>query len=128
MTVERRERIFNTRDRNKGKERPERPVRKSFVYFSDYAPGPDPDGYTFFHYAPCTYYCKALRLFINATGGGKIQLRVNDDEYIEREIQEGENVFQVERIIPSGTRIRLRFIEDTRAVGIWVAWSGEVEA
>lgn len=130
--IEMRERINNTRKVTEAARanRPQREVvhRPNIVAFSDYVVAPDVDGYCFRHYAPVTYYCKTLSLYLDNTDGGRIQLRVGDDEFVERDVVAGENTIQVERVIPAGTRIRLSFINGTRATGAWIAWSGEVNA
>ena len=131
--AQQRDRMFNTRKRNEGKEkpeRPERPPRQQRLAFSDYAQKPDSDGLIHCHYAPCTYQCEVVRIFIDSTDGGRIQLRVTapnveGDEFVEREVHGGENIIQVSRAIPAGTRVRLRMVEGS-AVGIWTAWTGMV--
>lgn len=123
---EKKERLFNTRKRTQRK----KPETRKVVFpvpFSAYVHEPDVDGFVYRHYAPCTYFCKTLRIFLDNTSGGKVQLRINDNEYVEKEVVQGDNVFQVERIIPAGTRIRLRLIDGTTATGIWVAWVGEID-
>jgi hypothetical protein len=130
--IEKRERINNTRKVTDAM-RTERPARQVVVKthavaFSEYVMVPDQDGFAFRHMAPVGYYCKSLQLFLDNCSGARIQLRVGDDEYVERDVVAGENTFQIERVIPAGTRIRLRFIESTTAMGIWIAWVGEASA
>lgn len=127
--VERRERINNTRKADEAARAGQPPrqviVKVASVAFSEYVMVPDQDGYCFRHMAPVGYYCKSLMIFLDNCVGARIQLRVGDDEYVERDVVVGENIFQIERAIPAGTRIRLRFIESTTATGIWAAWAGE---
>ena len=131
--IEKRERINNTRkveEQRRAGLPPRQVVARTpcVVAFSDYIMTPDVDGFCFRHLAPVTYYCKSLQLWLDNTAGGRIQLRVGDDEYVERDVVAGDNTIQVERIILAGTRIRLRLVNDTKATGVWIAWSGEVNA
>lgn len=126
MPPEQRQRIQNTR-RQTGQKKPERRPQKRAVSFSGYCATPDIDGYFFHHMAPCAYYCKSFVLHIDNTDGGRMRMRIGDDEYVERDIVPGENVVQVERLVPAGTRIKLQLINKTTAAGLWVAWNGECQ-
>ena len=121
------QRLNNTREKGAPRPREQKPVT-SFVAFGEYAPQADADGYFLRHLAPTTYYCRSVVIFVDNTTGGRVRFRVNDDEYVERDLAQGMNTLQVERIVPGGTRIRAQLIDGTSAMGIWTAWMGEVNA
>lgn len=128
------QRLRNTRAASLAEaEKPERAIRREerkrvcVLPFSLYTGVPEDDGVLFRHMAPATYYCKTLSIYLNATDGIRMQLGVDNTEFIERDLVSGMNVFQVERIVPVGTRITMKITEGS-ARGAWAAWTGEVDA
>lgn len=108
----------------------ERPVQiiPAVVAFSEYVASGGQDGFILHHRAPCSYYCKSLLIGLDNTTGGRIRFRVGADEYVEKDVVQGDNTIQVERIIPEGTKIRLQLIEGTTATGVWMSWNGIISA
>lgn len=129
MPPEKRKRIQNTRDDSENgriKPEPKRIIYKAL--FSEFASEPDADGYFLRHMAPETYHCSTLTIYLDSTSGARIQLGVNNEEFVERDVVQGANVLQVNRIVPAGTRIRMRFVDGTSARGIWASWQGILNA
>lgn len=121
------ERINNTRRDAKPRPRPakrtNRGPKKDLVCFDAYIPLSDQNGFFARHMAPCSYFCEQVRIYIDSTDGGQVELGVDDTEFVRSEVKAGENTIQIKRIIPEGSRIKMKFI-DTDASGIWVAWKG----
>ncbi len=122
-------RINNTRARNAASDKPKEPREprvRTVVAFSLYEPHPDESGGLFWHMAPMDYLCKALTVYVGGVNGETVRLRfsVNDTEYIERDMKVGENEFEVNRVIPAGSRVSISVVEGS-GLNFWVSWTGE---
>ena len=124
-----RERINNTRKEAPRRKRPAakpKPVPAP-ISLNGYTQAPDENGFFYRCLIPNSFNCTQVDIHLEASDGGQVELGVDNTEFVRATVKGGLNTIQVNRVVPAGAIIRIKFIEGS-AAGCYVAMKGTLSA